>query len=275
MIQRVGELLRYKDLLENLVMRDLKVRYKSSVLGFLWSLVNPLLLMGVFTVVFTIMLPNYRVHKFPVFVLCALLPWNFFATSVIGAINSVVQNGHLINKVYFPREILPLATVLSNLANFVLALPVLALFLFLFQVPLTTAALYLPVIMLVQVAFTMGVALILATINVFYRDTAVIMEVVMQAWFFMTPVFYPVDLLPVTQVVRGIEVPVQRLVYILNPMASIIASYRSVLYGFTNGSPPAAPAFDFFSRTILTALAVLVIGYAVFIRYSARFGEEV
>jgi lipopolysaccharide transport system permease protein len=275
MIQRVRELFRYKDLLENLVMRDLKVRYKSSVLGFLWSLINPLLLMVVFTVVFTIMLPNYRVHKFPVFVLCALLPWNFFATSVIGAINSVVQNGHLINKVYFPREILPLAAVLANFANFLLALPVLALFLFLFQVPLTANVLYLPVIMLAQVAFTMGVALILATVNVFYRDTAVIMEVIMQAWFFMTPVFYPVDLLPITQTVRGIALPVQRLVYILNPMASIIASYRSVLYGFTNGSPPAAPAFDFFSRTIVTALVVLVIGYGVFIRFSGRFGEEV
>jgi ABC-type polysaccharide/polyol phosphate export permease len=97
----------------------------------------------------------------------------------------------------------------------------------------------------------------------------------MQAWFFLTPVFYPADVLPLTKVIWGLEVPVRRLTYILNPMASIIASYRSVLYGFTDGSPPTAPGFDFFSRTIVTSLLCLVIGYVVFTRYSHRFGEEV
>jgi ABC-type polysaccharide/polyol phosphate export permease len=275
MIDKLRELISYRDLVRNLVMRDLRVRYKSSILGFFWSLINPLLLMSVFTVVFTVMLPNYRIPKFPVFVLCALLPWNFFSTSIISSIDSIVQNGHLINKVYFPREILPIAAVLSNFANFLLALPVLFLFIGLFRVPLTIWVLYLPLIMAVQLAFTIGVALILATVNVFYRDTAVIMEVIIQAWFFLTPVFYPVDLLPVQATLWGVALPIRRLVYILNPMASIIASYRSVLYGFTSGSPPAAPALDFFSRTAVTAVACLLVGYAIFARYSSRFGEEV
>lgn len=275
MIVKIRELWSYRELIENLVVRDLKVRYKHSVLGFVWSLLNPLLLMLVFTLVFTLMLPNVTIPKFPVFVLCALLPWNFFHAAIMGALNSIVQSGHLIKKVYFPREILPISTVLSNFVNFLLALPVLFLLMAFFDVPLTAHLIYLPLIMLVQIAFTIGIALILATLNVFYRDTGVIMEVVMQAWFFLTPIFYPAELLPEWGQVWGLDLPVRRLTYILNPMASIIASYRSVLYGFTNGSPPAAPAFDFFSRTIVTALVCLVVGYAFFVRHSHRFGEEV
>lgn len=275
MISKLRELYAYWELAENLVIRDLKVRYKNSVLGFLWSLLNPLLLMLVFTVVFTIMLPNLAIPKFPVFVLCALLPWNFFNTSVLGGTTSIVSNGHLIKKVYFPREILPIAMVLSNFVNLLLALPVLFALIVFFRVPLNVSLVYLPLIMIVQVAFTIGMALILATLDVFYRDTGVIMEVIMQAWFFLTPVFYPVSLLPEWKVVRGIALPIRRLTYILNPMASIIASYRSVLYGFTDGSPPAAPAWDFFSRTIVTSLLVLIIGYRFFTHFSHRFGEEI
>jgi len=275
MIAKLRELWSFRELLESLVVRDLKVRYKNSVLGFMWSLLNPLLLMTVFTVVFTFMLPNLNTPRFPVFVLSALLPWSFFNTAVMGATNSIVHNGHLVKKVYFPREILPISTVLSNFANFLFAVPVLFLFMLIFRVPFTLALLYLPLIMLVQVLFTVGIALLLSALNVFYRDTGVIMEVVMQAWFFLTPIFYPADLLPLTRVIWGLEVPVRRLVYILNPMASIIASYRSVLYGFVDGSPPAAPAFDFFSRTIVTAIIVLIAGYAFFTHHSHTFGEEV
>ena len=275
MVARIGELLRYRELIESLVMRDLKVRYKNSVLGFLWSLLNPLLLMLVFTIVFTVMVPNASIQKFPAFILCALLPWNFFSAAVLGAVNSIVHNGHLIKKVYFPREILPISVVLSSFVNFLLALPVLFIFLAVFRIPFTVWLIYLPVIMAVQVAFVIGVALILATLNVFYRDTSVILEVVLQAWFFLTPIFYPAEFLPEWRTVLGMALPIRRLTYILNPMASIVASYRSVLYGFTNGSPPAPPAWDFFSRTVITAVLSLLVGYAVFLRYSRRFGEEV
>jgi len=275
MISKLRELFSYRELIENLVVRDLKVRYRSSVLGFFWSWLNPLLLMTVFTVVFTVMVPNLAIPKFPVFVLSALLPWNFFSAAVTSAINSIVHNAHLTKKVYFPREILPISTVLSNLVNFLLSLPVLFLFVVLFGVPLTPSLLFLPLIVLVQVAFATGVALVLSTLNVFYRDTAVIMEVVMQAWFFLTPIFYPAELLPEWKTLWGVALPVRRLTYILNPMASIIASYRTVLYGFTNGSPPAPPALDFFSRTIVTSLICLIVGYAIFTRHAHRFGEEV
>lgn len=269
MLTRLKELIAYRDLIWNLVVRDLKVRYKSSVLGFLWSLLNPLFMMVVFTVLFTIMLPNNAIEKFPVFVLCALLPWNFFSSSVMGSTLSIVANAHLITRVYFPREVLPISTVLSNLCNFLLALVVLFLMIFLFRVPLTPWAFLLPLIIGIQLIFTLGVALLLATSNVFYRDTQFMVEVLMLAWFFLTPVFYPIDILPQSQVLLGFTLDISRLAYILNPMASLIASYRVILY---HGAPP---AWDFLLRTLVTALGFLGLGYFIFNRYAPTFAEEV
>lgn len=274
-MSRFEQIWAYRFLLSNLVLRDLKLRYKNSVLGFLWSLVNPMLLMLVFTVVFTVMLPNLSVPKYPVFVMCGVLPWNFFSTAVMSSIHAVPQNGHLIKKVYFPLEILPLSTVLSNFVNFCLAFIVLFVMVLVFRVPVRPAILLLPVIMLVQLLFTSGVSMFLATLNVFYRDTGVIMEVLMQAWFFLTPVFYPLEMLPEWGMVLGVELPIRRLLYILNPMASIIASYRSVLYGSTVAVIPHAPGWDFLLRTAVTTAIVFVIGMAVFSRQSHRFAEEV
>lgn len=274
-MSRLVSIYAYRYLLSNLVLRDVKLRYKNSILGFLWSLVNPMLLMLVFTMVFTVMLPNLSVPKYPVFVMCGVLPWNFFSTAVMSSLHVVPQNGHLIKKVYFPLEILPLSTVLSNFVNFCLAFIVLFVMVLIFRVPVRPAILLLPVIMLLQLLFTSGVSMFLATLNVFYRDTGVIMEVLMQAWFFLTPVFYPLEMLPEWGVVLGVELPVRRLLYILNPMASIIASYRSVLYGSTAAVIPHAPGWDFLLRTAVTTVIVFVIGMAVFSRHSHRFAEEV
>lgn len=265
-----GEMWAYRDLIRNLVVRDLKVRYKNSVLGVLWSLLNPLMMMLVFTVVFTIMTrASSNVPYFPVFVLCALLPWNFFSTSVIGATSSILSNANLVNKVYFPREILPLATVLAELVNYCLALVVLFGMILAFGIALTPWALLLPVVILIQIAFTLGIGFMLATLNVFYRDTQQIMGVVMLAWFFMTPIFYPVSILPNNYQLWGITIDVWRWAHILNPMTSLIATYRVILY---NGAPP---AYDFLLRTAVTALVFLLLGIFIFRRYSWRFAEEI
>lgn len=265
---RFMELFQYRELVWNFVVRDLKIRYKHSILGFAWSLLNPLGMMAIFTVVFTIMLPYASVEKYPFFVLCALLPWNFFSNSVLSSMYSVVGNAFLIKKVYFPREVLPLSSVFSNLIHFLLALPLLFLLMMVMKVAITPWALLLPVMILVQLIFTIGLAMVLSTLNVLYRDTPMIMEVVLLAWFFLTPVFYPIEVLPQSRLLWGMVLDVRRLVYISNPMASIIASYRVILY---HGAPP---AFDFLSRTAVTALAMLVVGYLFFSRYSRTFAEE-
>jgi lipopolysaccharide transport system permease protein len=274
MFARLRALFQRHELIETLVMRDLKLRYKSSVIGFLWSLMNPLLLMVIFTIVFTVLISNTNIVHFPVFVLTALFSWNFFSTALMSGINSIVDNGHLIKKVYFPPEILTISTVLANCINFMLAIPVLLVFAALFKIPFTISLLYIPVIIILQVAFTLGVAFFLATLQVFFRDTSHIMEVLIQAWFMLTPIFYSSTLIPEWRTVLGIALPIRRLSYILNPMASIVTLYRSVVYGFPNGSPPIAPDPNFLLRTAATSFIVLVLGYWFLIRNSHRFGEE-
>ena len=265
---RLTELWRYRELVRNLVLRDLKARYKNSVLGFVWSLLNPLLMMLVFTVVFTVMLPT-NIDRFPVFILCGILPWNWFSGSVGGAVHTIVGNATLIKKVYFPREALPLSLILSNAVNFLLALTVLFPLMLAFHTPLTPWLLFLPALILIQAIFTLGVALILSTVNVFFRDTAVIMEVILQAWFFLTPVVYDMKVLPEHKLIAGYDIEVRRLAYILNPMGSLIANYRDILYW---GLPP---GLDFLLRTAVTSLIVLFLGYLLFSHFAPQFGEEV
>lgn len=269
MVRRIGELYKYRELIRNLVVRDLKVRYKNSVLGVLWSLLNPLLMTLVFTVVFTLMIPGpTEIDDYPVFFMCGFLPWTFFSTSVTGGTGSIVGNAHLIKKVYFPKEILPLSEVLANLVNFFAALIVLFGMILVFHRRLTTAIVMLPLIILAQTMFTIGAALLLSTANVFYRDTQHILEILMQAWFFLTPIFYPITLLPERAQVLGMTVDIQLWARRLNPLASLVASYRDVLY---RGVPT---GWDFYLRTFATCALVLLVGYLVFCRFSPVFGEE-
>ncbi len=189
---RLAEILRYRDLSWNLVARDLKVRYRHSVLGFCWSLINPLLMTVVFFLVFKVLLRN-PMENFPVFILCGILPWNWCSSSLMGAVNSIVGNAHLIKKVYFPRELLPASVVFSNMMNFLLALPVVFLTMVVFHSPFTWLILFLPLLVAIQLLFMLGLAFFLSSVNVFFRDTEVILEVALLAWFFLTPVFYRIE----------------------------------------------------------------------------------
>ncbi len=268
LVNRLRELVSYRELILNLALRELKARYKNTVLGFFWSLLNPLAMMLVFTAVFTVFMRS-EVENFPIYALCGLLPWNFFSAAVMGSVSAIVNNSNLVTKVYFPREVLPIATVLANLVNFLLTLVVLFAALLLVQAPFNPWLWLLPVVILIQTAFILGLAFILSTLNVFYRDTLMVMDVAMLAWFFLTPIFYPLEELPKRYPIGGIELDLHRTMYILNPMASIINTYRDLLYrGYRTD-------FDFLLRTATTAFLVLMIGYWFFCKYSNRFGEEV
>jgi ABC-type polysaccharide/polyol phosphate export permease len=266
---RLRELWQYRELIRNLVARDLKVRYRNSMLGIIWSWANPLLMMLVFTLVFNFLFTRSDLPHYHVFLLCALLPWQFFAQAVTEATNSIVGNAHLIKKVYFPREVLPISIVLSNLVNFVIALPVFFGLAVVSGATITPWALLLPIPVLVQVMFSLGICMILATLNVFYRDTRIILSVVIQAWFFLTPVFYPITQIGREKTILGVTFDAQLWLRRLNPMASVVASYRDLLYRGTY------TGLDFLLRTAVTSLMVLAIGYVIFLRYSPRFGEEV
>ena len=257
---RLREIVAYRDLLWNLILRDLKARYKSSVLGYFWSLVNPLLLMTVFTILFKVFLKS-PIPNFPVFIIVGLLPWNFCATSVSGAVSSITSQGALIKKVYFPRELIPISLVIANLINYLLALPAMIGLMLVLNAHFEWPALLFPLIALIQTIFLLGLALFLSSLNVFFRDTQVIIEVLLTAWFFLTPVFYRLGDI--------VDERWARLVRWLNPMASLVDFYRDIFY--LGGMP----GWDAIVRTLVTALLVLLVGYIFFLRLSPRFGEEV
>ncbi len=274
-IAKLQELWNYRALVRNMIARDLKARYKSSVLGYVWSLLNPLLMMLVFWVVFSVLLQN-AIPMFPVFLIVALLPWNYAVTSVSGGMRSILDNSNIVKKVYFPREILPITTVLSNLVNYILALPVMFLVMMGVQwfslgyLNFSWTFAFLPVILVIQTIFLIGMALLLSTVAVFFRDTTHIIDIVIQLWLFLTPVFFSLD-----QIVSPAAAKTVRWI---NPMASIVDFYRDILYGqpVAGAVPtPGLPALDGVFRTLLTALIVLAFGAYVFHRTSGKFGEEI
>lgn len=268
-VRRLVQLGRYRSLIRNIVERDLKLRYRNSIIGFLWSLLNPLLMMMVFTVVFAVLLhaapTKGPYHKVPyaLFLLAGILPWNFLAASVTGGIGSVVNNASLVNKVYFPREVLPVSVVMANGVNYLLALIVFLLLTFIVHIGPSPIWLYFPIVLLGQILFTIGIALFLSALNVFFRDTEVIMEVLITLWFFLTPVFY--DISQVFPDWNGWDLP--RMVRIVNPMASYLESYRGI---FLLHAPP-DPLF--LLREFTTGALVAILGYVFFVRLSRRFGD--
>ncbi|NJK81138.1 MAG: ABC transporter permease [Chloroflexaceae bacterium] len=273
-MDKLRDLWQYRALISNLVLRDLRARYKGSTLGYLWTQLAPLLLMLVFMFVFSLLLPT-SIALFPVFLIVGLLPWNYCAEAITSGTRSIIDNANLIKKVYFPREVLPLASVFSSLLNLLLSLPMMFLVMALTQwlalgrLNFAWTFAYLPVLLIIQTLFLVGMTFFLSAFAVFVRDTVHLVGIVIQFWFFLTPVFYSLDL---------IGGSLARVVRWLNPMASIIEFYREILYGNTVAigqiPTPAPPALDSMLRVLVTVLLILAAGYWFFQRQSAQFGEE-
>lgn len=258
------EISQHVDLLRNLVVRDLKVRYRGSIFGFAWSLLNPLLMMGVFTLVFQVLAPNNGVDQYPLFLMAGLVPWLFTQQALTSAMRSITSNAQLIKKVYFPRELLPISAVLASFINFVLAYAVFWLIGLIFGVGNTRAMLLVPLVMLLQLVLVMGLGLILSTTNVFFRDTEHLVEIGLLAWFFLTPIFYAMSIVPN---VTFLGLDAHRWVFTVNPMATLVTDYRyAVMWGFLP-----------IRHTMVTiAIAAVAIGFGwwLFRRCSPRFAEE-
>ena len=247
---------RYRDLVRNLVARDLRVKYKGSSIGFAWSLVHPVVLAAVYTLAFKYIL-DVRLPHFPAFVLSGLLPWNCFAMSLSQATGSVADNSALVRKVAFPRIILPLGVVVSQFVQFALMYAVIVPLAGALGPGLSPAVAALLPLLLLQLAFTTGVALLLSTAYVYFRDTRHLVDVALQIWFWLTPVVYAVALVP-----EG-----WRRFFWLNPMAGFVTAYQQVV---VSGTWPSATA-----TTALTGVAVAtgLVGLAVFTRHQRRFAE--
>lgn len=264
-IDAARELTRYHDLLRNLLARDLKVRYKHSALGFLWSLLRPLLVIGVLVFVFQVLLET-TIPNFGAFIVVGVLVWSYTADALGTAVRSVVANAALVKRVYFPRELLPTAGVLAHLVHFLLAISLVFPLVLLLGIPLTVQVLWLPSLILFQTVFLLGLGFLLAATNVYYRDVEAALDPLLVAWFFATPILYDLGTV-FSKEWAGLNLG--WLIHAVNPMASFITSYRIVLLG---GGVAPDPAF--MARTYVTSLVVLVIGYALFKRCEPRFGEE-
>lgn len=242
--------------------------------GILWSLLNPLLMMLVYTILFTKLIPNSTIRIFPMFILVALIPWNFFTGSMMSGTVSITSGSDLVKKVYFPRLLLPTSAMLSELVNFGLAFIVLVILLYVFGIGLTIHALWVPVILLIQIIFIQGVIMILGAVNVFYRDVVMVLNVVLLAWFFLTPVFYPFEDLGTSTTIMGITFNPAVVMRWINPMASIVDGYRTVLWGTVDSNGPVSMDPAYLIRTFVTAVVIFIIGYIFFYRYDHLFAER-
>jgi ABC-type polysaccharide/polyol phosphate export permease len=261
---RLHELLRYRELVYNLTLRDLKLKYKGSVLGVAWSLLNPLLMMVIYTIVFSKLL---RVTDFPGYwalVLVGILAWNFFSGSVQSATTSFTRNPSLIQKVYFPIESLPISLSLANFVNFLIPLALLVAAVAVAHIHVGVSVVLLPVIVAAELALALGLALLLAALTVFFRDIEHLIGVLMIAWFYLSPVIYPLNPLLIPKAaVRFLPLAW------LNPLAWYLESYHSVLiYGTWPAPLP-------FLGMLTSAVACLVVGYLVFHHLRPRVPEEI
>ena len=258
MFSNVIELYRCRTLIVSLVLKEVKLRYLGSVLGFLWTFLNPLLLTCVYTIELSIFL-RIKVENYPVFLFCGLIPWVWFSTSLLEGADSIIRGGDLITRALFPPQVLPFVTVFSNLVNFVFSLPILFIFLLLFKVKLGGALIALPIVMIIQAVFTMGLVLMVSALNVHFRDIQHILGNLIIMWFFATPILYPSTSIPVKF----------RFITVINPMATLIKAYRDVLF------------YRQFPNWLLLGIAlcfgflVFFLGNLIFNRYKKSFPEEV
>jgi lipopolysaccharide transport system permease protein len=238
--------------------REVRVRYKQSALGAAWAVIQPLALTLVFTLVFSRLIQvDTGGVPYPVFAFSALVPWTFFATSLAFAIPSLVNNLNLVGKIYFPREILPLANIGAALLDFAIAGLVFVGMMLIYQIPLTLNVLWVVPLLVIQIMLTVGITLMGAALIVFFRDVRFLIPLLTQIWMYASPVIYPATLVPAQW----------QTLYFLNPMAGIIAGYRSAL---VLGETPNLPAL---MLATLVSVVLLLIGYATFKRSEPLFAD--
>ena len=257
-MNRLREIYEYREMIRCLVHRDLRGRYKGSVLGFLWTFLNPLLQLVVYSIVFSTIMRS-GIDKFYLFLFVALVPWLFFSASLTGGATSVIAQSNLVKKIYFPREILPISFVTTCFVNMLYCfLVVFAVILFAGRPISFQALLCLPPVMAVEYILALGFAMITSALTVYFKDLEHILSIVAMAWMYLTPILYPITMVP----------PQYLPLFMLNPMTPIIIAYRDILY---YGQIPQL-------STLFHALAVglisLAAGWYIFHRLARRFAEE-
>lgn len=257
-IEELLALVHYRELIFQLISRSVKTRYKRSFLGVAWTMVNPLLTMGVLTLVFSSLF-RFPAENYALYVLSGLLLWNFFAQSTTAAMGDLMWSGGLITRVYFPKSVFPIAAVGTGLFNLILALVPYFIIAFILGAKISIAILYLPISILIATTFTLGVAMALSSVVVFFADVLPMYEIILTAWLYLTPIIYPIDLLPE---------PIQAVLR-FNPLLPIVEAFRAPLY---EGKPPGLSTLAYASAV---AIVALVLGWWMFTRKSREFATYV
>lgn len=258
MFKKLKELYAYREMIASLVKRDLKGRYKGSVLGFLWTFINPLLQLLVYTMVFSVIM-RAGIEDYYMFLFVGLVPWIFFSSSLNGGASCIWSQKEMVKKIYFPREVLPISYVTSQFVNMLLTFIVIFAVIFLTGRELNIAALpYLPVIMIVEYLLALGVTMISSAITVYLRDVEYILGIVAMAWQFLTPIMYSIE-----------QVPEElHIVFNLNPMSPIIIAYRDILYYGR------VPQLSTLLSALVLGVILLIVGVLVFGHLQKHFAEE-
>jgi len=263
LIKEIKNIFKWHELLWQMVGREIKSRYKQSILGYFWVILNPLAQMLVMSFAFSIILriPTNAAGNIPysIFLFTALLPWNLFATSLSFASNSLVNNSPLITKVYFPRTILVLASIISKLVDFLFALSILIIYMIVYQIPINANIFWVIPIFIIQQIFTIGLSLFLAAANLLYRDIQYLLTLLLLLWMYATPVIYPADLVPEKY----------RIIFQLNPMAVIINAYRQTILG------GGAPNYLSLLIALFLSLLVLLLGFSYFKSREKIFADNI
>ncbi|MGI6153099.1 MAG: ABC transporter permease [Christensenellaceae bacterium] len=257
MIKQIKEVWDYRMMIGNLVKKELRVRYRGSVLGFLWSFLNPLFQLLVYTFLFSVVM-RQNIDNYAMFLFVALVPWLFCSASLTGGSTCVIQQAGLVQKIYFPRMVLPIVTVCSNFVNMLLSFIVVFVALLVTGVGITPVVWALPVVMVIEFFFVLGMVLIVSAASVYFRDLEHILGIVTMAWMYLTPVLYSLDLVP--EAIQG--------AMHFNPMTGIILGFRDILYY------QKVPDFSLMIVAIVAAAVLMVIGMLVFQKLQRKFAEE-
>lgn len=269
MFSSLRNLYRYRTLIRTLVSRELKARYRGSILGFFWSFFNPLLLLTVYTIVFNYILPNRSpdTQPYALFLFSGLLPWTWFSSALLECSNVIISGGSLIKKIVFPAEVLPFVSVLANMVHFLLGTPILFLFIVIYKVPVNWNVLYFPVIILIQLLLTLGFGLWISSLSVHFRDLRDILANLLTLWFFCSPVIYKFDV----SFIQDSNSMSQAFKYVLylNPVSYLMDSYhQSIFYGRT-------PDMRHLGIVLGFGVILFLTGYFLFDRLRDTFAEEV
>lgn len=254
----IKELFQYREMIFSLIRKDLRGRYKGSVLGILWTFINPLLQLVVYTVVFSVLFPT-NIDKFYIFLFVGLVPWLFFNTCLVGGATSVVSQENLIKKIYFPRQVLPISYVTSGFVNMLLTFVVIFAVLLVSGFGINLGVLWaLPIVMLVEYLLALGIAMITSALTVYFRDLEYILGIVAMCWMYLTPILYEITIIPEE---------FRNLVY-LNPMTGVITCYRDILYY------KQLPELSTLGGAFGIGMVFLIGGFFIFQKLQKHFVEE-